>query len=422
MDIVPRFELENVIDTELVVSFDQNKCIDTVLIKDISMLKFIIKYLGHNIKLLSKLLLLCKDPLYIFYLLLMDSRDPISESRIDECIITIYIKTCINHLYDMPTFSKTTKVKHILQLEFQDEINALCHYMDQALRIKGVEHPHIKAVTSCIVLRGICPRLVVYSLETSKDLMKIAGVSSLSLHDVPSDKEIEKESFNVKKKDKPCLKRMERVHMCSECKNWVCAPCQDKEDKLKNDSPRGKFKTLSRLRLNLTDISDSNLTSRFSISPRTPKTPTTPKIAEYNRQMALKYDRFCRDIVIKGHKYITMPYTPKERDILFTIDDIGTLKDIWHTMIKEEFHNKEWIISYGLALQTIINNKSQNKDLYYWNMLFTEDELKILLNNHNKTVTEIKKLILNDKTHRYSTKSLDKYISGWISEYNRILN
>ncbi len=414
MDITPRFENNQVFDDnpDILVNFNMNKFIDKYFIDNIDLFERIIRVFSDNYMLLSKLFKLCKNIPYLFYLIVNKEKYPDLRTREDTSIITIFIRICLNYLYRLPTFQPHTKIKNMFHLEFPDEINAICHYMDQSLRLKGYSNSYNIAVTSILVLRGICPKLVIYSLETSKELMKIAGVSTLNILDVPKDVEVD----NPKKHVKPKLKRMKRVHMCTECKNWVCEPCS----RANNDLHVAPHKTMSlkniknpfSLKLNLNDIKAESSSSN---SPRTTKTPKHNDIpSEY---MISKYDRFCRDIVIKGHKYTVSPYTPKECNILFSGDEIDILKQNWYKFSD----NNIQFAKYGSILQHIIGTNTADQDFYYWDSLFTYNDRIILLDNIDKYIYNLVILIDENGETKFTKDSLTKFITKWKHTYNELL-
>lgn len=364
----------------------ENSTLDSCFSNNVALLERLIKHVDPHV--VKKLLNICKDIPQLFNVLLQRESSPELSLRDDDSVLTNFIRICIKYIFPLFEYSDGISLKYALKTDVPEAIAMMCYHLDRVLYRNPKSH--IISVTSILVLRGMCPKIIGVSVPVAKKLMKVAGLSSLADKDLSDDISI---IIRCSSGD---------VHICGKCKKWICDDCGDDKGKVP--------------RLNLTECNKEPLRTRETFSPRSiihprrrsaskdsprsstnlqsflkPDSPGNP----FNKKLSM-YDNFCRDVIYKGYRSVLLPSTPRKYDYYFSTEEIGELMKAWHSFTNT-FENYQ---SYGDMIRIVARNNNyefSKKDLIFWDDLFSiehknrlYDEVTQKIENPNDTITEIK--------------------------------
>jgi len=335
----------------------------------------------HDPLLVYKIFSLCHNLPNIFNLLLLKESYPELSLRDDDSTLTKFVRICFRYLYILFKLQGNIQFKYVMKVEVPDAIALMCFYLDRILWKHSKSH--IIAVTSILTLRGICPKLMINSINTAKDIMKVAGITSISEVDMSDDITIMIKSMTGD------------LHICHKCSKWICDDCTNPLhlDLSNVASSSGGSSSPDRYRgYSSRKFSPRNLFSKESprqnvvrkkscpkefTKPLSPKNPYTKKIA--------LYDNFCRDVIYKGYKNSQIEKDYGKPEITFTAYDIEELMEKWvHLM-----DTKENYISYGNILRYIVERyqyKLNINQLLYWDNMFSDEQRSELYDTRHDEV------------------------------------
>jgi len=320
-------------------------------------------------RLVYKIFSLCRNLPNVFNLLLLRESCPELSLRDDDSTLTKFVRICFRYLYILFKLQGNIQFKYVMKVEVPDAIALMCFHLDRILWKHSKSH--IIAVTSILTLRGICPKLMINSINTAKDIMKVAGITSVSEVDMVDDISIMIKSMTGD------------LHICHKCSKWVCDDCTNPLhlDLSNVASSSSSNNDVDRRR----SFSPCNFSPRnffYKESPRQnvirkkscPKEYTKPLSPKnpYIKNIAL-YDNFCRDVIYKGYKNSQVEKNYGKPEIHFTQYDIEELMEKWVYL----FDTRENYISYGNILRFIVEKYEYKLNIYqllYWDNLFSNDE------------------------------------------------
>ena len=129
----------------------------------------------HDPLLVYKIFSLCDNLPNLFNLLLLREPCPELSLRDDDSTLTKFVRICFRYLYILFKLQGNIQFKYVMKVEVPDAIALMCFHLDRILWKHSKSH--IIAVTSILTLRGICPKLMITSINTAKDRMKVAGIT-----------------------------------------------------------------------------------------------------------------------------------------------------------------------------------------------------------------------------------------------------
>jgi len=345
-------------------------------------------------RIISKILSLCKNLPLIFNTIIKLTPAPELDLRDDHSLLTKFIRICLKYLYPPSLILNDLTFESVMNIKIPDPINIMCYYLDRTIW----KHPksHIIAVTSILTLRGICPKLVVSSFTLAKEVMKIAGISSISEIDILEDVSIIIRSTTGD------------IHVCQKCKMWICDDCEKSSSpNFSNISPDSPRNSCIRYSSSSNDIgNDTTAKKSKSFSPRktgtfSPKSffytsmrdsprsykhrkksyPQDTKSKNLRSDQISMYDIFCQNIIHKGYKKsvgknISEFYHPIK---IFKYEIIELMEKFKFFLDTEENY-----IRYGNILRKIIEENDfclDRNHFLYWDSQFDETERKELYKN-----------------------------------------
>ncbi len=413
-----------------------NSDINKILSGNVNLLKKIVDI--HESNVASKILLLAENVTDLFNLLITDESEPFLSLRNDDSTLTKFTRICFKHLYPLFNLHEDITFKQVMELEIPHPIAVMCYRLDRA----QWKHPksHILSVTAILTLRGICPKLIVHSRETAKQIMKVAGITSISEVDMSSDIPILIKSMTGD------------FHICEKCKKWVCVECKNSlvidlsQVRKEHDntpllnrsgsdpsvgskfSPRSLFALKDSPRVNKvkkkilirevsktqpygssSSVSGSSSSSSSSGSsssgssssgsssssqknqitkkkslqePVRPISPNNP----YIKKVAM-YDNFCRDVIYKGYQRVLLERNYSGPRAKIKECDFRGLMSKWRYF----FDSESMYLSYGDILRLLLKEADVNlteDQLLFWDIQFEKKKRRELYRNRLKEITD----------------------------------
>ena len=341
----------------------------------------------HDPLLVYKIFSLCDNLPNLFNLLLLREPCPELSLRDDDSTLTKFVRICFRYLYILFKLQGNIQFKYVMKVEVPDAIALMCFHLDRILWKHSKSH--IIAVTSILTLRGICPKLMINSINTAKDIMKVAGITSVSEVDMVDDIAIMIKSVTGD------------IHICEKCSKWVCDDCVNplhlnlsniaSGSSGSNNGSNSGSSSNEGTRHRSGSFSPRNFSPRSIFSKESPRRhvvrktscpkeftrPISPK-NPYVKKIAL-YDNFCRDVIYKGYKNYQSDKSYGTPEINLTAYDIEELMEKWIQLMD----SKENYISYGNILRYIVERYQyvlNPNQLLYWDNMFSEDQRLELYN------------------------------------------